>query len=205
MTDRAPALRAAIDELIPAAFHNTEQYANNRVECDHGRLKARLRPMRGLKRDHTAGVVMRGHAFMQNMRRGHYELGLDTRAPPARRDRVHRTRPDDLNGNQDGTSVPRGPIQLNATAPSPTSPLAIAKQLDQARGLAGWCLSRVTSASQMDGSEPGSSRRTSFPVVFRGSSSTSSTSRGTLWRARWSRTWARRSSAVGDAPGAGTT
>ena len=28
MTDRAPALRAVIEELIPA-FHNTEQYANN--------------------------------------------------------------------------------------------------------------------------------------------------------------------------------
>ena len=79
MTDRAPALRAAIDELMPAAFHNTEQYANNRIECDHGRHKARLRPMRGLKRDHTACVVMRGHALMQNLRRGHYELGLDAR------------------------------------------------------------------------------------------------------------------------------
>src|SRR5215217_2801990 len=51
VTDRAPALRAAIDELMPGAFHNVEQYANNRIECDHGRLKARLRPMRGLKRD----------------------------------------------------------------------------------------------------------------------------------------------------------
>ena len=79
VTDRAPALRAAIDELMPGAFHHTEQYANNRIECDHGRLKARLRPMRGLKRDHTAGVVMRGHALMQNLRRGHYELGLDAR------------------------------------------------------------------------------------------------------------------------------
>ena len=59
VTDRAPALRATIDELTPATFHNTEQDANNRVECDHGRLKARLRPMRGLERDHTAGVVMR--------------------------------------------------------------------------------------------------------------------------------------------------
>ena len=39
---RAPALRAVIDELIPAAFHNVEQYANNRIEADHGRLKARL-------------------------------------------------------------------------------------------------------------------------------------------------------------------
>ncbi len=79
VTDRAPALRAAIEGLIPAAFHNTEQYANNRVECDHGRLKARLRPMRGLKRDHSARVIIRGHALMQNIRRGHYELGIDAR------------------------------------------------------------------------------------------------------------------------------
>jgi Transposase and inactivated derivatives len=79
VTDRAPALRAAIEGLMPAAFHNTEQYANNRVECDHGRLKARLRPMRGLKRDHTARVIIRGHALMQNIRRGHYELGVDAR------------------------------------------------------------------------------------------------------------------------------
>ena len=74
VTDRAPALRAAVEGLIPAAFHNTEQYANNRVECDHGRLKARLRPMRGFKRDHSARVVMRSHALTQNIRRGHYEL-----------------------------------------------------------------------------------------------------------------------------------
>jgi IS6 family transposase len=83
VTDRAWALRAVIDELIPAAFHNTEQYANNQIEADHGRLKSRLRPMRGLKRDCRARVVMRGHAFMQNIRRGHYELGVETR--PCRR------------------------------------------------------------------------------------------------------------------------
>jgi transposase, IS6 family len=35
--------------------------------------------MRGLKRDCSARVVMRGHAFMQNLRRGHYELGTDAR------------------------------------------------------------------------------------------------------------------------------
>jgi transposase, IS6 family len=79
VTDRAWTLLAAVDELIPAAFHNTERYANNRIEADHGRLKARLRPMRGLKRDHTARVIMRGHAFMQNIRRGHYELGTEAR------------------------------------------------------------------------------------------------------------------------------
>jgi IS6 family transposase len=55
----------------------------NRIECDHGRLKARRRPMRGLKRDHSARVIMRGHALMQNVRRGHYEVGVDVR--PRRR------------------------------------------------------------------------------------------------------------------------
>jgi len=89
VTDRAPALRAVIDELMPAVFHNIAQYANNRIEADHGRLKSRLRPMRGLKRDHSARVIMRGHALMQNMRRGHYELGIETRVDPARRVRVH--------------------------------------------------------------------------------------------------------------------
>ncbi len=33
--------------------------------------------MRGLKRDRTASVVIRGHAFVQNIRRGHYELGTE--------------------------------------------------------------------------------------------------------------------------------
>jgi IS6 family transposase len=79
VTDRAPALRAAIEGLIPAALHNREQYANNRIECDHGRLKSRLRPMRGLKRDRSARIIMCGHALMQNIRRGHYELDLDAR------------------------------------------------------------------------------------------------------------------------------
>jgi len=79
VTDRAQALEHVIEEPLPAAFHNTGQYANNRVECDHGRLKARLRPMRGLKTDRTATVIIRGHAFVQNLRRGHYELGVDAR------------------------------------------------------------------------------------------------------------------------------
>jgi transposase-like protein len=77
VTDLAQALETAIEDVSPDAFHNTDEYANNRVECDHGRLKARLRPMRGLKTDRTARVVIAGHAFMQNVRRGHYELGVE--------------------------------------------------------------------------------------------------------------------------------
>jgi transposase, IS6 family len=76
-TDRAPAYPRVIEELIPAACHVTEQCANNPVEADHGRLKARLRPMRGLKRLRSARVISAGHAFVQNLRRGHYELGWD--------------------------------------------------------------------------------------------------------------------------------
>ncbi len=75
--DRAHALVRVIEDLLPAVLHDTTQYANNRVEADHGHLKARLRPMRGLKRDRTASVIVRGHAFMQNLRRRHYELGVD--------------------------------------------------------------------------------------------------------------------------------
>jgi transposase-like protein len=72
-----------MDDLLPAAWHRTEQYANNQVEADHGRLKARLRPMRGLKHDHSARVIIAGHAFVQSLRRGHYELAVE--APASRR------------------------------------------------------------------------------------------------------------------------
>jgi len=76
-TDLAAPLLRVVDELLPEALHDTTQYANNRMECDHGRLKARLRPMRGLRTDRTATVVIRGHALIQNLRRGHYELGVE--------------------------------------------------------------------------------------------------------------------------------
>jgi IS6 family transposase len=78
ITDRTPALANVIEELILAAFRNTGQYENNRCEADHGRLKARLGPMYGLKTDWTASVVIRGHSNIWNLRRGHYELGVET-------------------------------------------------------------------------------------------------------------------------------
>jgi hypothetical protein len=33
--------------------------------------------MRGLKRLRSTQVISAGHAFVQNLRRGHYELGVD--------------------------------------------------------------------------------------------------------------------------------
>jgi transposase, IS6 family len=77
MTDRAPAYPQIVDELAPAARHVTERYANNSIEADHGRFKAWLRQMRGLKRLASARTVAAGHAFVQNLRRGHYAISAD--------------------------------------------------------------------------------------------------------------------------------
>jgi transposase-like protein len=76
-TDRAPVYPRVLDEVVPAARHVTEQYEYNLIEADHGRLKARLPPMRGLKLLASARTIAAGHSFVQNLRRGHYELTVD--------------------------------------------------------------------------------------------------------------------------------
>jgi hypothetical protein len=45
--------------------------------CLHGQCNS------ALKRERTARVIVRGHAFVQNLRRGFYDLGTDVR-PTAR-------------------------------------------------------------------------------------------------------------------------
>jgi transposase-like protein len=83
VTDQAATYPVVLDGLLPMAWHCTDRYANNRMEADHGLLKAWLRPMRGLKQDRSARVVIAGHDFVQNLRRGHYELAVEQ--PAARR------------------------------------------------------------------------------------------------------------------------
>jgi transposase, IS6 family len=83
VTDLAPVYPATLEELLPAAWHRTDRYGNNRLEADHGRLKARLRPMRGLKQDRSARIVIAGPGFVQNLRRSHDELAVEE--PVARR------------------------------------------------------------------------------------------------------------------------
>jgi len=78
VTDAAAIYPVVLEELIPSAWHHVERHANNPIEADHSQLKHRLRPMRGLQTDRTAQVIIAGHAFMQNLRRGHYELATDT-------------------------------------------------------------------------------------------------------------------------------
>src|SRR5690348_8699566 len=82
VTDAAAVYPAVLDELVPSAWHHVERYANNPIEGDHSQLKHRLRPMRGLCTDLTAQTIIAGHAFIPNVRRGHYELGLDAPRGP---------------------------------------------------------------------------------------------------------------------------
>jgi transposase-like protein len=79
ITDRAPTYPRVLDHLWPAVWHHVERYANNRVEADHAQLKRRLRPMRGIKTMTGLRVLAAGHAFVQNLRRGHYEIAANQR------------------------------------------------------------------------------------------------------------------------------
>ena len=79
-TDKAGPYLRVLAELVPTAAHVAEQHANNPIEADHARLKARLRPMRGQKQFRSAARIAAGHAFVQNLRRGHYELAIEV--PP---------------------------------------------------------------------------------------------------------------------------
>jgi transposase-like protein len=80
VTDAAPIYPAVLEDLLPAAWHHVERHANNPIEADHSQLKHRLRSMRGLRTDRTAQVIIAGNAFMQNLRRGHYEIGVEVDA-----------------------------------------------------------------------------------------------------------------------------
>jgi transposase-like protein len=77
ITDRAPTYPRVLDEIWPAVWHHSQQYANNRVEADHAQLKRRLRAMRGIKTMTGLRTVAAAHAFVQNLRRGHYEIAAD--------------------------------------------------------------------------------------------------------------------------------
>ncbi|NBE85458.1 DDE-type integrase/transposase/recombinase [Micromonospora sp. NEAU-HG-1] len=83
VTDANPVYPRVLDDLVPSAWHRIERHAYNPIEADHSQLKHRLRPMRGLRTDHTAQTIIAGHAFVQNLRRGHYEFAADV--PPGLR------------------------------------------------------------------------------------------------------------------------
>jgi len=62
---------------MPAADQASRASAATVPVADHSHLKSRLSAMRGFKQDRSARLVIAGHAFLQNIRRGHYELAVD--------------------------------------------------------------------------------------------------------------------------------
>ncbi len=62
-TDRAPAYLQVLDELLPAALHVLERYANSVIEADHGRADAGAAAAHArLEMVPSAQVVNAGHA-----------------------------------------------------------------------------------------------------------------------------------------------
>ena len=77
VSDRAPTYPMVLDELLPAAWHRTDRYANNHIEADHGRLKSGCGRRAASSETAAAKVIITGHALVQNVRRGHYELAVE--------------------------------------------------------------------------------------------------------------------------------
>jgi transposase-like protein len=95
VTDAAAVYPAVLDDLIPSAWHHVEQYANNPIEADHGRLKHRLRAMRAAHPPNRTSDHRRTCLRPEPPPR---TLRTRTRRParPAGRRSVHRTRDGDL-------------------------------------------------------------------------------------------------------------
>ena len=74
ITDKAGTYPPALALVVPGALHRTGRYRTNGIERDHGFLKERLRPMRGLKSFSSAAIFVRGHALVRNIRRGFYRV-----------------------------------------------------------------------------------------------------------------------------------
>src|SRR3982075_3862048 len=69
ITDKAATYPPALATAVPGVLHRTGRYRTNGIERDHGFLKERLRPMRGLKSVASAAIFTRGHALMRTIRR----------------------------------------------------------------------------------------------------------------------------------------
>ena len=66
--DQGIALVLSEAAAVPGVLQRTGRYRTNGIEWDHGFLKERLRPMRGLKSVASAAIFIRGHALMRNIR-----------------------------------------------------------------------------------------------------------------------------------------
>jgi hypothetical protein len=77
--------------------------------------------MRGLKRDETARVIVHGHMFMQNVRRVHYELGIEARAHRRVAAAFNELRPSYLNGTDPARPCTASTDSTQQIPPGPDS------------------------------------------------------------------------------------
>src|SRR6266699_976911 len=78
ITDKAATYPPTLAAAVPGVLHRTSRYRTNGIERDHGFLKERLRPMRGLKSRRSTAVFVVGHALVRHICRGFYRI---TEAP----------------------------------------------------------------------------------------------------------------------------
>jgi hypothetical protein len=74
ITDTATTYPPALAVAVAGLLHGTGRYSANGIERDHGFLKERLRPMRGLKSVASAAIFVSGHALMRRIRRGVFQI-----------------------------------------------------------------------------------------------------------------------------------
>ncbi|MBB4000083.1 IS6 family transposase [Aureimonas pseudogalii] len=85
-TDKNPAYNEAIaslqreGRLAASCQHRQVKYLNNRLESDHGKLKQRIRPVRGFQSQKTAHNAIRGFETMRMFWKGQFRSMVDSLA-----------------------------------------------------------------------------------------------------------------------------
>ena len=67
VTDKLGSYRVAHRDVMPSVIHDTNQYANNRVEVSHQPTRQRERQMRGFKSPDHAQHFLHAHGVIQNL------------------------------------------------------------------------------------------------------------------------------------------
>ena len=67
VTDKLGSYRVAHRDVMPSVIHDTNQYANNRVEVSHQPTRQRERQMRGFKSPDHAQHFLHAHEVIQNL------------------------------------------------------------------------------------------------------------------------------------------
>lgn len=90
--------------------------------------------MQGLRTDRTASVAIRGHAFMQNVRRGRYELGAEARHDRLRVAAAFDELAEVIRPDTDTSHVSRANRLTNTTVPPRPQPSKLRQSIDQRKG-----------------------------------------------------------------------